>query len=225
MKGRPTGRWNFLNNVKNARGKYIALLPGDDFWTDPLKLQKQFDILEKNDHIIACHHWYDHKYENGFIKGNIPKRGYCKKQITTAKDIFANRVQIQARTVMFRNVIDENFFPHWFRSIMYGDLGLNFLLGKYGNFYFIDEAMAVYRITGKGLSMTGNEKTVIPSQIIGIYLNWIEIWRYADQHYQHRYRLQTSKTIFSFYCIMFIRILKNFGRYLFYKLKNQNSGR
>ena len=40
-------RSNFIKAYKNAAGNYIAMCEGDDFWTDPLKLQQQFDFLEK----------------------------------------------------------------------------------------------------------------------------------------------------------------------------------
>src|SRR3954451_21269603 len=54
--GSATGRYNFVENLKAARGKYVAICEGDDHWIDPLKLQKQFDFMEKNKEFTHCFH-------------------------------------------------------------------------------------------------------------------------------------------------------------------------
>lgn len=55
---------NFLETLKACNGKYIALCEGDDYWTDPYKLQKQVDFLETNKEYSICSHRYKIYYDD-----------------------------------------------------------------------------------------------------------------------------------------------------------------
>lgn len=61
--GRPT--LNVYETTMKCRGQYLAYLEGDDYWTDPHKLQKQVDFLESHPDYIACTHSHRMIDDNG----------------------------------------------------------------------------------------------------------------------------------------------------------------
>ncbi len=206
---------NFIDIINNCKGKYVSLLDGDDYWKDPFKLQKQVQLLESNSNLIACHHWQyiAIEKEGKFVEVEAPTRGhgYFPQSVASVKNIFANQVRVKTRTVVFRNIIDHDFFPSWFYNVAFGDVPLSFLLGKHGDFGFIDEPMAVYRNTGKGVSSAGLKELGAKKFRVQHFKNWIQIWDYADRFYNFKYHKEASETVYEFYKTIFITLPVSLG--------------
>ena len=150
INGHPTGRWNIVNNLKNARGKYIALLPGDDYWTDPLKLQKQVDFMDHHPQFSSCFHWAGWLLDN---TGQIKHWNYGPpviKSFYTVDDLFEHSNFIPTCSVLFRNNL-FNKFPDWYFLVEVGDYPLHILNTQYGAIGFLNEKMAVRRWHSKGI--------------------------------------------------------------------------
>ena len=154
INGRPTGRWNFINNLENAIGKYISLLDGDDFWTDPYKLQKQIDFLAINPSYATCIHNVTVLYEDPTIHHHphfsqdliTARHMYPKPNTSSILEDLLHGNFIPTPSVMFRSGIFDKF-PLWFYGCSMGDWPLHVLNTKYGGpIGYIDEIMGVYRV-------------------------------------------------------------------------------
>jgi glycosyltransferase involved in cell wall biosynthesis len=143
---------NYIRAAKqeflHARGRYIALLDGDDYWTSPCKLQKQADFLDVHQECAICFHNTTIVYNDNSKKpsnSNPPDQ----KRISTLEDLLAGNF-IPTCSVMFRSGLFESF-PGWFDTVWSLDWPLHILNAQHGTIGYIDEVMGAYRQHGGGM--------------------------------------------------------------------------
>jgi glycosyltransferase involved in cell wall biosynthesis len=134
-------------NWPRVKGKYIALCEGDDYWTDPFKLQKQVDFLDKNHDFAAT----THQARIIFEDCETPSRLFNEHglSIIKTKDIIEGRLFHTASLIFRSEIIKKNTLPN---NITSGDRALNFLIAAYGKIQYINEPMCIYRRTSSGIS-------------------------------------------------------------------------
>lgn len=133
---------NWVSTIHACNGKYIALCEGDDYWTDPLKLQKQVDFLEANPDYSICFHRVFEKYD-----GREPELSQLntsiKEETYTIEDLALGNF-IHTPSVVFRNKL-FNKFPEWFNQSPVADYPMHMLNASHGKIKYLPEPMAVYR--------------------------------------------------------------------------------
>ena len=144
--GRPTGRRNLLGLITQARGRYIALCEGDDYWTDPLKLQKQVDLLEQHPDHAMCFSRAQ-LLKNGKLELHAIPAGIDLKNVK-AEDLLATYNFVATASVVYRNPFEPP--PSWFSCVPFGDLALYCMAASRGKITCMEDLTAVYRITGHG---------------------------------------------------------------------------
>jgi len=121
INGNPTGRYNFISTLTACKGKYIALLDGDDYWTDPYKLQKQVDFLEANDDFAICFH--NTNVYNEIEQKILYELPGIKDGKTYVFQEFLKSNPVATASVVFYNKYIETI-PEWFNASPFVDLAL-----------------------------------------------------------------------------------------------------
>ena len=140
-----------LNRIMNAHmhGKYIAICEGDDYWTDPLKLQKQVDFLEANPEYGMVYGRAKNFYQEKNCFGKTWGGNY-----TSFDDLFKKNT-IPTLTALYR----EDLYMQYLKEVKPSEQ--NWMMGDYPMWLwfahesvvaFMPEVVGVYRVLSNSAS-------------------------------------------------------------------------
>lgn len=169
---------NLKQGFLQIKSRYIAFLEGDDYWTDPGKLQMQVEMLEKNPECTLCGHnvlMKDHK--------NGTETLFVNTEPATPSGIYSleDKLAIHPSSRIYRNCIDLSDIPEF----MVLDTHIYRLFLSKGRCCYIDKTMSVYNKTGTGY-WSGKEKS--DKKAMTLRLTYASL-KYHDFSYEpHAYR-------------------------------------
>lgn len=135
-----------VNLLRRAKAKYVTILEGDDYWTDPYRLQKLTDFLESHPECSVSFHDAKVLAEDGSEHRLFPAN---QKEISTLEDMVTTSVFPIPCTALFRNELGE--LPDCFFGVTNADWMLFVLLAERGNLGYLNEVMATYRVHSGGV--------------------------------------------------------------------------
>ncbi|WP_186321468.1 glycosyltransferase [Bacillus sp. FJAT-22090] len=187
-------RQNSRRLVENSKGKYIAECEGDDFWTDPLKLQKQVDYMESHSECSLCFHSAEILQAPNKPTGRII-RPYLSDKISPIEDIIIGGGGFcPTPSLLYRKKFMENP-PTYYLNAPIGDYPMQMYLASQGYVYYFDACMCAYRSGVEGswtnrMSFGSN----IKEKIIGINEGIIQLLEDFNESTNYIYQHEINKT-------------------------------
>lgn len=174
---------NGNNILRHCRGEYIAYCEGDDFWTDPYKLERQVRFLDENQDYVACYHAVKVVDGNGKeIEIDYPDFTSRKAADFLIEDIWSLKLPGQSGTLVHRNVLRSlpKHIKHGYDICRTnGDQKLVVVLLAFGKIWRMGECMSTYRRTYTGDSW--NARTKRKEMTAYSYISYLEIEKFANK--------------------------------------------
>lgn len=158
---------NFVWALSQAKGKYIALCEGDDYWIDPLKLKKQIDFLENNIDYVLCFHKVKILKPTGELVDDFITK--IPENYELRRTLAENSNYIHTPSVVFRNINLIEYQSLEFKNSPIGDYFLYLALSNHGKIGYLNETMCVYRY-GVGIFSSLDKCKQLKANIL-LYVN------------------------------------------------------
>ncbi len=159
-----------------CRGEFIAFCEGDDYWTDPKKLQKQVDVLHKHNECSFCFanaQIYQQLLDNfipwdgasSYSPGAIPQKELFEDYLYSRKPWIMTASVMVRTDAMIRYTNKEEISQWRFRL---GDKTLWLGLARLGYVYYLPDIVSVYR-RGLGVTSIPNTRLGVDAACVGYY--------------------------------------------------------
>lgn len=150
-----------MNEAIHPDAKYIAFCEGDDYWTDPLKLQKQVDFLESHQEYSMAFHNAKVYHEN--TKLFDESFSYVENRDYTGLEILKKWTVPTASVLMRKEIFSSDIYLKAInnKKFIYGDIIKFLSCAHYGKLRGMKDTMSVYRRHQGGVSFNQSYKTNI----------------------------------------------------------------
>jgi len=179
---------NARRTAMACKGEYVAICEGDDYWIDPLKLQKQYDAAREYDAVLVAHDSIFVFYKGSRVDGASVRQASEQSGFLSAEDIIFMSGSLHTSSLFFRTDLMATL-SRWISDALGDDYVIKLHALGNGKIYYIHEIMSVRQ---KGFSGSWSEMRAIRESTEEAYgadfeRNHLEVLMRFDAYTEHRH--------------------------------------